>query len=113
MALLGRADEIVVGAAERLHHAAEDGRVPVRQLDRGDPLLLGGLLHLLAVLVGAGQEEDVLAVEPLEARQHVGRDRGVGVADMGYAVGIENRRRDVEFWRLHRRLALLDFARGK
>ena len=55
-----------------------------------------GLDHLLAVLVGAGQEEHVLAVEPLKARQRIGRDRLIGVADMRHAVRIGDRGRDVE-----------------
>ena len=38
---------------------------------------------------------DVVAVEPLEARDGVGRDRLVGVADMRRAVGIGDRGRDV------------------
>ena len=59
------------------------------------PSLCGGLHHLLAVLVGAGQEEHVLAVEPLKARQRVGRDRLIGVADMRRAVRIGDRGRDV------------------
>ena len=60
-------------------------------------MLLGfrGLHHLLAVLVGAGQEEHVLAVEPLKARQRIGRDRLIGVADMRHAVRIGDRGRDV------------------
>ncbi len=41
-----------------------------------------------AVLVGAGQEEHVLAVEPLEARQRIGRDRLIGMADVRRAVWI-------------------------
>ena len=60
--------------------------------------LLGRLLHLQAVLVGAGQEEHVLAVEPLEARQRVGGDDLVGMADMRLAVRIEDRGGDVEFF---------------
>jgi hypothetical protein len=55
------------------------------------------LLHLQAMLVGARQKEHVLAVEPLEASDDVGRQRRVGVADVGGAVRIEDRRGDVEF----------------
>ena len=44
------------------------------------PAARAACLDLLAVLVGAGQEEHVEPVQPLEARHHVGRDRGVGVA---------------------------------
>ena len=59
------------------------------------PSLRRRLLHLDAVLVGAGEEEDVVAVEPHEARDRVGRDRLVGVADMRRAVRIGDRRGDV------------------
>ena len=61
------------------------------------PSLTRRLLHLQAVLVGAGEEEHVLAVEPLEARDRVGGDRLVGMADMGRPVGVGDGRRDVEF----------------
>ena len=96
VARLGGADEIVIGAAEGLDHAAEDGRVLVGQFDRRDAFLFRRLLHLLAVFVRSGQEKNILAIVAGEASQHIGRDRGVGVADMRGAVGIENRRRDVE-----------------
>ncbi len=70
------------------------------------PSRVGRLHHLDAVLVGAGEEEDVVAVEPLEAGDGVGRDRLVGVADVGRAVGIGDRGGDVEFLGAHRRLAV-------
>jgi len=47
------------------------------------------------MFVGASQEENVLAVKPLEARQRVGRDRLIGMTDMGCAVRIRDRRGDV------------------
>ncbi len=110
VARLGGADEIVVGAAEGGDHLLEQRRIAVGQLARLQPFALGRLLHLDAVLVGAGQEIDVVAVEPLEAGDRIGRQRLIGMADMRGAVGIGDGRRDVELWRLHRRLALL-FAR--
>ena len=61
----------------------------------GQALARGGLLDLLAVLVGAGEEKDVVAVEPHEARDRVGRDRLIGVADMRHAVRIGDRGGDV------------------
>ena len=60
------------------------------------PVLLGGPGHLLAVLVGAGQEEDVVADQPVPAGQGVGVDRRVGVADVGRVVDVVDRRGDVE-----------------
>ena len=49
------------------------------------PALLGGLRHRLAVLVGPGQEEDVLAALAHVAGEDVGGDRRVGVAEVGLA----------------------------
>ncbi len=54
-----------------------------------------GLQHLDAVLVGAGEEEHVAAVEPHEAGDRIGGDRFVGVADMRRAVRIGDRGGDV------------------
>ena len=72
VALLGRADEIVVGAV-RAPPPCSRKRCELRSASsRGvSPCAERRLLHLQAVLVGAGQEEHVLAVEPLEARDHV------------------------------------------
>ena len=80
---------------ETLDHGRKRGDIAVEQLARRDPLAGRGLLHLQAVLVGAGEEEDVVAVEPLEAGDRIGRDRLVGVPDMRRAVGIGDRGRDV------------------
>ena len=90
------ADEVVVGEAERRGQLPEPLRVAVGQRAGGKALLLRRLLHLEAVLVGAGQEVDILPVQPLEARDGVGRDRLVGMAEVRRAVGIGNGRGDVE-----------------
>ena len=68
MARLGGADEVVVGDVERLPQIAKrrlHGVAP--SLRRGEAVLLGGLGHLLAVLVHAGEELDVTAAGALEA----------------------------------------------
>ena len=93
---LGGADEAVERNVEALVHLLEPAaRCASPAAAVGHSLGLGGLDHLLAVLVGAGQEEDVLAVEPLKARQRIGRDRLIGVADMRLAIRIGDRGRDV------------------
>ena len=51
--------------------------------------------HLEAVLVGAGQEADVEAVEPLEPGDRVGGDVLVGMPDVRVAVGVRDRGGDV------------------
>jgi hypothetical protein len=48
------------------------------------------------MLVGAGEEKHVLAIEPLEARQRIGRDRFIGMADMGLAIWVSDGSRNVE-----------------
>ena len=95
MALLGGADEVVVRAVQPLGHGLEARHVAVEQLPRRDALLRRGLLDLLAVLVGAGEEEHVIAVEPHEAGDGVGRDHLIGVPDMRRAVRIGDRGGDV------------------
>ena len=59
------------------------------------PELLGRLGDRLAVLVGAGEEEHVLAALAHVAREHVGGDRRVGVPEVGLAVHVVDRRGDV------------------
>ena len=58
-------------------------------------LLLRRLLHLLAVLVRAGQEAHVPPVEPLEAGHRVRGDVLVGVADVRLAVRVGDGRGQV------------------
>ena len=48
-----------------------------------EALLLGGPGHLLAVLVGAGEEEDLVAEEAVPPGQGIGVDGGVGVPHVG------------------------------
>ena len=95
MARLGGADEVVVRAIELFHHGLEARHVALDQLARRQVFLGRGLQHLDAVLVGAGEKEHVAAVEPHEARDGVGRDRLIGVADMRRAVRIGDRGGDV------------------
>ena len=95
VALFRGMDEVVVRALQPLDHLLEQRHVAVAQLARGQPQLGRGLLHLLAVLVGAGEEKDVEAVQPMEAGDGVGRDRLVGVADVRRAVRVRDRGRDV------------------
>ena len=90
-------------ALDPLAHLLELGRVAVRELLRADPLLLGGQLDRLAVLVGAGQEEDVLAPLAHVPREDVGGDRRVRVPEMRLGVDVVDRGGDVE---AHGRLSI-------
>jgi hypothetical protein len=96
-AFLGGADEIVIGAAERLNHAAEDGGVPVGQLDRtANAFLRGGLLHLLPCSSVPVRKKTSLPSWRAKRASTSVAISSVGVTDMRNPVGIENRRRDVE-----------------
>ena len=77
-------------------HLPENSRHFLGEAGRLDALLARRLGHLEAMLVGAGQEEDVAAREPLEARDRVGGDRLIGMADMRRPVRIADRGGDVE-----------------
>ena len=93
---IGRANEAVEGAVEPLAHLAELRR---HLVDKGFGRLAlagRGLLDLQPVLVGAGQEEHVIAVDALEARDRVRRDHLVGMPDMGHAIRVGDGRGDVE-----------------
>ena len=87
-----RADEEVVGGVEPGGELLEADRVPVAELARRDPEPLGLLRDGLAVLVRAGEEEDVLATLAHVPREHVGGDGRVGVPEMGLAVHVVDRR---------------------
>ena len=96
MARFGGADKVVVGDVEPLPRAAKALADAV-----GERLRVGagrgrGLIHLLAVLVGAGQKVGAVAVEPMPARQEVGDDGGVGVAEVRFGVDVVDRGGDVE-----------------
>jgi hypothetical protein len=90
------ADEAAQGDAEVIAHLAECCRVAVGEFLDRDAFLFRRLLHLQAVLVRAGHEEDVVAVQALEARHRIGGDHLVGVADVRHAVGVADGRGDVE-----------------
>ena len=76
-------------------HLLEARRVAVAELPRRDALALGLLGDGLAVLVGAGQEEDVLAALAHVPGEDVGGDRRVGVPQVGLAVDVVDRGGDV------------------
>ena len=93
---LGGADEVVVADVEQLPGLAEAGAGAVGLLLGGDAVGLGRALHLEAVLVGAGEEEDVVAEQAVPAGEGVGGDRRVGVPDVGHVVHVVDRGGHVE-----------------
>ena len=85
MVVVGGADEAVVGNVHQLpqiQHAPLTGDDVVHKLLGGHACGLGLVLDLLAMLVGSGEEHDVIALKPLEARHGVRRHGAVGVADV-------------------------------
>ncbi len=91
-----RADEEVVGGAELGHQRLEPLGVAVGQLLGLQPLGAGGIGHRLAVLVGPGEEEHLLAPLAHVPGQHVGGDGRVGVAQVGLRVDVIDGGGDVE-----------------
>ncbi len=91
-----RADEAVERDVQPLIHLFETRGVAGRDLQRRQPFGFRGLNHLQPVLVGAGEKKHILAVEPRKARQRIGRDRLIGMADMRHAIGVRDGGRDVE-----------------
>ena len=91
MVVVGGADEAVIGDVHQLPQVEDTA---LARHDLVDKLLgrhagLPGLgLDLLAMLVGAGQEQDVVAPQPLVAGDGVGGHGTVGVADVELVRGI-------------------------
>ena len=66
------------------------------KLGRLDSAFLGGLLHLLSVLVDACEEENIASGEALVAGDGVGEDLLIGMADVRRAIGVVDRGGDEE-----------------
>ena len=95
MARFGGADEIIIGKAERRGQVAEMLADLIREGLRFHPRIARGLFHLLAMLIRAGQEKHLVARQPPPARQHISRDRGIGMPDMWLVIDVVDRRGDV------------------
>ena len=95
---LGRADEVVVADPQLFPGLGEAFAGPVGPVLRGEALSLGGLGHLETVLVGTGEEKHLIAPQTAPPGQHIGRDGGVGVADMGNVVDVIDGCGDGEGW---------------
>ena len=92
----GRTDIIVVRYVKIAEHALKD-RGNLVDEDLGfNATLEGGLLDLLAVLVKTGEKVHLTAAHAHMARDHVGEDFLIGVAEVRRTVGIVDGRGDVE-----------------
>ncbi len=104
MARLRGTDDVVGRRVEGSSQRSELSCGAIRELLRCDAITTGGLLHLLAVLVHARDEKNVIAVKPLEPRNRVGCYALVGVTDMRGTVGVRNSGCDVVGPRVTHRL---------
>ena len=96
VAVLGRAEEVVVGDVEAGPGLDEPRRGAVGPLLRRHPVLLGSLGDLEAVLVGAREELDLVTAESVPAGDRVGVDRRVRRAQVRRVGDVVDRRRQVE-----------------
>ena len=104
MVIVGGADEAVVGDVHQLPQVLDAlGTLhdAVHEFLGGDAGLGGLVLDLLAVLVGAGEEHDVIALQALVAGQGVGGHGAVGMADVELVGGVVNGGCDIEFLLFH------------
>ena len=104
--VVGGADEAVVADVHQLPQVFDGGDDLIHVLLGGHACVGGLVLDLLAVLVGAGQEHDVIALHPLEACQCVAGDSGIAVADVQLVAGVVDGSGDVECFVLTHRLIL-------
>src|SRR5476649_2177185 len=99
MARVGGADGPVDADVEPFPLGAEFGRDYVREFLRRFAGGLGGALHLLAVLVGAGEHHGVIALHAFEAGYGLGGHGGVRVPDVGRGIHVIQRSGEVVFHR--------------
>ena len=90
------ADEIVVGHAQAVKGVFEGLGVAVGPFQSGHAVLGGGVDHLGGVLIGPGEEEGVIALQPVEACDDVGDGGGIHVPDMWPIVDVVDRCGDIE-----------------
>jgi hypothetical protein len=96
MANFRRTDEIVIGDGKPLPEGLEALNHFIAVSFWVHPSLLGGLLNLLAMLVSAGKEKNLKALQTLVTGEDVSGNGGVGVADVGDIIDIVDGSGDVK-----------------
>ena len=89
------ADELVVRGVHEVPYPPDLRRHVVHELFGSDARRRGFELHLLAVLVRARLQTDVIALRAPEPREKIRQHDLVGVADVGFARCVCDRRSDV------------------
>ena len=101
---LSGADEVVIGRIHRFQDRQPRGfDQAVHPLLRCDAAGVRGSLHLGAVLVGAGQEPDILSALTMPAGQEIASRRRIRVTDVRGIVDVVDRRCRIETSRWIRR----------
>ena len=85
MIIIGGADKFIIGSIHQIPDALNLARYIVYEFLRRYACLLSLQLDLLAVLVGTGLEEYVVALESPETGDSVRQYDLIGVADVGLA----------------------------
>ena len=90
VAIFGCANEVVVPNVEFVPSLSKKRSDGVGEFLRCYTLGIGGLLNFEAMFVGAGEEVDVVAREPVPASQGIGNDGGVCVAEVRLRIDVIN-----------------------
>ena len=96
MIVVGGANKAVVGDVHQLPQVLKGGNDVIHILLGGYALIPGLALYLLTMLIGAGEEVNVIAGHALIPGDGVRRNGGIAVAYVQLVAGVINRRGDVE-----------------
>jgi len=96
MRRIGGADKVIVPDVQLVPRLPEALGIEIAVRLRRQAAFLRGLLHFLAVLVGSGEKENLVAQKLVVARQDVRQYRGIGVADVRNVVDVIDGRGDVK-----------------
>ena len=88
-------DKTIVTDVQGIIHRTEMRGHFRRQISHFDTAIARGLNHLQTVFVGACLEHNITPGLAMEARDGIGGDRFVGVADMRASIGVADRSGDV------------------
>ena len=91
MVVICCADKAVIRDVHQLPQILDAGNDVVDKFLRGNARLSSLVLNFLAVLIRAGQEHDIIALQTLVARHNIGGDGAVAVSDMKIRRRIINR----------------------